>query len=127
MPSSKASVLRCSAFFPVQLSHPYMTTGKIRALTRRTLCYFFLFCSFCLKILQSFWDCFVHNKLFLSCCFIFLNFSYIHLLEPEDLVLFKPLFIIHLYKSQVFCFPFIFISWRLITSQHCSGFCHTLT
>ena len=24
-------------------------------------------------------------------------------------------------------FPFIFISWRLITSQHCSGFCHTLT
>ena len=24
-------------------------------------------------------------------------------------------------------FSFIFISWRLITSQHCSGFCHTLT
>ena len=34
--SSKASILRCSAFFTVQLSHPYMTTGKIRALTRRT-------------------------------------------------------------------------------------------
>ena len=34
--SSKASVLRCSAFFPVQLSHPYMTTGKTIALTRRT-------------------------------------------------------------------------------------------
>ena len=33
--SSKASVLRCSAFFMVQLSHPYMTTGKT-ALTRRT-------------------------------------------------------------------------------------------
>ena len=32
--SSKASVLRCSAFFTVQLSHPYMTTGKIIALTR---------------------------------------------------------------------------------------------
>ena len=26
-----------------------------------------------------------------------------------------------------FSFPFIFISWRLITLQHCSGFCHTLT
>ena len=35
--SSKASVLRCSAFFTVQLSHPYMTTGKTIALTRWTL------------------------------------------------------------------------------------------
>ena len=34
--SSKASILWCSAFFTVQLSHPYMTTGKTRALTRRT-------------------------------------------------------------------------------------------
>ena len=34
--SLKASVLRCSAFFMVQLSHPYMTTGKTIALTRRT-------------------------------------------------------------------------------------------
>ena len=33
--SSKASILRCSAFFIVQLSHPYMTTGKTIALTRR--------------------------------------------------------------------------------------------
>ena len=32
--SSKASILRCSAFFTVQLSHPYMTTGKTLALTR---------------------------------------------------------------------------------------------
>ena len=32
----KASVLRCSAFFTVQLSHPYMTTGKAIALTRQT-------------------------------------------------------------------------------------------
>ena len=35
--SPKASILRCSAFFTVQLSHPYMTTGKTIALTRRTL------------------------------------------------------------------------------------------
>ena len=34
--SSKASVLQCSAFFTVQFSHPYMTTGKTVALTRRT-------------------------------------------------------------------------------------------
>ena len=34
--SSKASILWCSAFFTVQLSHPYMTTGKIIALTRWT-------------------------------------------------------------------------------------------
>ena len=33
--SSKASILRCSAFFTVQLSHPYMTTGKTIALTRQ--------------------------------------------------------------------------------------------
>ena len=35
--SSKASILRHSAFFTVQLSHPYMTTGKTIALTRQTL------------------------------------------------------------------------------------------
>ena len=34
--SSKASILRCLAFFIVQLSHPYMTTGKTIALTRQT-------------------------------------------------------------------------------------------
>ena len=35
--SSKASIIRCSAFFTVQLSHPYVTTGRTIALTRRTL------------------------------------------------------------------------------------------
>ena len=34
--SSKASILQCSSFFIVQLSHPYMTTGKTIALTRWT-------------------------------------------------------------------------------------------
>ena len=34
--SSKASIFWCSDFFTVQLSHPYMTTGKTMALTRRT-------------------------------------------------------------------------------------------
>ena len=36
--SSKALILQCSAFFIVQFSHPYMTTGKSIALTRRTFC-----------------------------------------------------------------------------------------
>ena len=35
--SSKATILQCSAFFIVQLSHPYMTTGKTTALIRQTL------------------------------------------------------------------------------------------
>ena len=35
--SSKASILWCSAFFIVQFSHPYMTTGKTIGLTRRTI------------------------------------------------------------------------------------------
>ena len=34
--SSKASIFQCSAFFTVQLSHPYITTGKTIALTRQT-------------------------------------------------------------------------------------------
>ena len=37
--SSKASILLCSIFFVVQLSHPYMTTGKTIALTRRIFCW----------------------------------------------------------------------------------------
>ena len=46
--SSKASILQCSAFFMVQLLHPYMTTGKATVLTRRTFvrkdCLCFLIC-----------------------------------------------------------------------------------
>ena len=46
--SSKASVPQCSTFFMVQLSHPYMTTGKTTALTRQTFvgkcCLCFLIC-----------------------------------------------------------------------------------
>ena len=37
--SSKASVLRCSAVFTVQLSHPYMTTGKTHSLDQMDLCW----------------------------------------------------------------------------------------
>ena len=60
--SSKALILRCSAFFTVQLSHPYMTTGKTTALTRWTfvgkvmslllniLCYYFRLIPLCLTL-----------------------------------------------------------------------------
>ena len=52
--SSKASILWCSAFFIVQLSHPYMTTGKTKALTRLT---------FVGKVMSL-----LFNMLFLICC-----------------------------------------------------------
>ena len=44
--SSKASILQCSAFFIVQISHPYMTTGKTIALTRQTFVDKVMFLSF---------------------------------------------------------------------------------
>ena len=50
--SSKASILWCSAFFIVQLSHPYMTTGKTIALTRWTFVGFFYYCSKHLAFLE---------------------------------------------------------------------------
>ena len=46
--SSKASILQCSAFFIVKLSHPYMTTGKTIALPRQT---------FVGKVMLCFWIC----------------------------------------------------------------------
>ena len=55
--SSKASILWCSAFFIVQLSHPYyMTTGKTVALTRRTfLCkVIFLLCNMMCRLVIAF-------------------------------------------------------------------------
>ena len=57
--SSKASILQCSPFFIVQLSHPYMTTGKTTPLTRQigllaNLCLYFLIC--CLGWSQFFFQ-----------------------------------------------------------------------
>ena len=49
--SSKASIRQCSAFFIVQFSHPYMTTGKTIALTRWT--FFFLLNSSCMSKVDS--------------------------------------------------------------------------
>ena len=57
--SSKASILWCSAFFIVQLSHPYMTTGKTTALTRQTYISKVNsgFCLFVCFILFIYWTC----------------------------------------------------------------------
>ena len=48
--SSKASILQCSGFFIVQLSHPFMTTGKTIAFTRRT------FVDKVMSLLFNMWD-----------------------------------------------------------------------
>ena len=74
--SSKASILRCSAFFIVQLSHLYMTTEKAIALTRWT---------------------FVDNVM-----------SLLFNMLSRLVITFLP-------RSKCLFFPFIFISWRLIT------------
>ena len=57
--SSKATILRCSAFFIVQLSHPYMTTGKTIALTKRT---------FDGKVMSPLFNMLPSRVLFLSTC-----------------------------------------------------------
>ena len=56
--SSKASILRCSAFFTVQLSYPYMTTGKTIALTKWT---------FVGKVMSLFWICYLGWSKFHGC------------------------------------------------------------
>ena len=60
--SSKASILRYSAFFIVQLSHPYMTTGKTIALTRWT---------FVGKVMSLLFFFFFNMSVWLLCPFIF--------------------------------------------------------
>ena len=57
--SSKASILRCSAFFIVQISHLYMTTGKTIALTRWT---------FVGKVMSLLFNMLLSHVLFLSTC-----------------------------------------------------------
>ena len=64
--SSKASILWRSAFFTVQLSHPYMTTGKTIALTRRTFGH--LRVTSCLSLVTCKWPfspCFMGSALYL--------------------------------------------------------------
>ena len=79
--SSKASVLQCSAIFMVQFSHPYMTTGKIIALTPRT------FVGKIMSLLFSMMFNFVITFLPRSKChlILWLQSLYTLILEPEKI------------------------------------------
>ena len=62
--------------------------------------------------------------------FIYLKTIFIYFLQVSLCVLFTiSISVFHLpnFFQSFFFFSFIFISWRLITLQYCSGFCHTLT
>ena len=140
--SSKASILWHSAFFRVQHSHPYMTTGKTIALTRQTfvgkvtsllfnmlsrLVITFLLRSKCLLIswLQSPPAVILGPRKIKSAAFSTVSPSICHeVMGPDAMIL---VFWMLSFKLTFFPFPFIFISWRLITLQYCSGFCYTLT
>ena len=96
--SSKESILRCSAFFTVQLSHPYMTTGKTIALTRRT---------FADKVMS----------LFSICC---LGWSYLFFQGARVLFNFMPAVTICSdfgVRYCFHCFP-IYLSWSDGTRCH---------
>ena len=79
--SSKASILQCLAFFTVQLSHPYMTTGKTIALTRwtfvgkvlLTLIHVILLNNWSFILLLSFFFLFVDISYFVSLLTTYIN------------------------------------------------------
>ena len=104
--SSKASILQCSAFFIVQLSHPYMTTGKTMVFTRRTFVGKVMFLLF--NMLSKFAITFLpKSKLLL-----------ISWLQSPSAVVLEP----RKYKvSQSFhCFP-IYLPWSDGTGCHDLG------
>ena len=76
--SSKVSILQCSAFFMVQLSHPYMTTGKTIALTRWT------FAGKVMSLLLNMLSKLVITSLPMSKCLL------ISLLQSPSAVILKP-------------------------------------
>ena len=74
--SSKASILQCSAFFTVQLSHPYMTTGKTIALTRQT---------FVGKVMSLLFNMLSRLVITLrTVCLLSHHFSHVQLCNPMD-------------------------------------------
>ena len=147
--SSKASILQCSAFFMVQLSHPYMTTGKTIALTRWTFVGKVM--SLLFKMLSRFVIAFLprSKRLLISwlqspsrvilelkkiksittnCNIRFFSLA----LTKEETVVAKS----HGNSSSLdwpcrrtarltlffFLYKFIYFNWRLITLQYCIGF-----
>ena len=134
--SSKASIFRHSAIFTVQLSHPYMTTGKTIALTRWTFVgkvmslLFYMLPRLIITFLPR------SKHLLIS----WLQSPSAVILEPRKIKsdtvstvspsisqeAMQPDAMILVFWTLSFFFFFL-ISWRLITLQYCSGFCHTLT
>ena len=132
--SSKASIIRCSAFFIVQLTHPYMTTGKAIALIRwsfvgKVMCLLFnmlprLFITFlprskCLLIswLQSPSAVILEPNKIKSVTVSIVSPAICHeVMGPDAMIFdfwklrFKPTF-----------FVSILFNWRLITLQYCIG------
>ena len=82
--SSKALILWCSAFFTVQLSHPYMITGKTIALTRRT------FVGKAMSLLFNVLSRLVITFLPRSKCFVFVFVFLISWLQSPSAVIFEP-------------------------------------
>ena len=109
--SSKASILRRSAFFTVQLSHPYMTTGKSIALTRRTLVGKVM--SLLLNMLSRLVITFLPRKCLLIS---WLQSPSAVILEPKNL---KEI-LIHLHRVKncssklVFCCKKMYYTWNII-------------
>ena len=108
-PMSKALILRCSAFFMVQLSHPYMITGKTIALTR------WIFISEAMSLLFN-----MLSRLVIA----FLPRSkhlFISLLQSPSAVILEPP---QNKVSDCFhCFP-IYLPWRDVTRCHDLRFLH---
>ena len=106
--SSKASILQCSAFFTVQLSHPYMTTGKTIALTRRT---------FVGEVMSMLFN--MLSRLVLT--FLPRNkHLLISRLQSPSAVILEPKKI----KSHCFCFFPIYLWWSDGTGFHDLSFLH---
>ena len=79
--SSKASILQCSAFFAVQVSHPYMTTGKTIAWTRQT--FFGKIMSLLFNMLSKFVIAFLPRSKLLSISW--LQSPYAVIVEPKKI------------------------------------------
>ena len=104
--SSKASILRCSAFFTVQLSYPYMTTGKTIALTGWT------FVGKVMSLLLNILSRLLITFLSRSKCLL------ISWLQSPSAVIFEPPKIVcHCFH----CFP-IYLPWSDGTRSHDSSF-----
>ena len=94
--SSKASILQCLDFFTVQLSHPYMTTGKTIALTRWT---------FLGKVMSLLFN--MLSRLVITFLSLFLLFVFIFLFSLSGVIIY-----IHSYTYIIYIFK------GLITSLH---------